>query len=205
MESIIIEKMRVKDATETAEMLALAFAENPNTKAILPDSINPKNLDKFADIMKIAKLKRKYSNVFVAKYEDKVVGAINFAYWPKCQPSFLEQLRMMPKFIFTLGKTLPKAIKVMSAWGKQDPKTAHCHIGPLGVLPGFQGKGIGSKLLKQCLKIADEDKISSYLETDASKNVPLYERHGFKTIKEVPIFDYNTWLMWREVSPKLSD
>lgn len=190
--------MQVSDIRETAEMFALAFAENPNTRAILADPLSKKSLNAMAKITSDAKLCRKFSNVFVAKIDGKIVGAINFAYWPHCQPSLFEKLALMPKMIFVMGKALPKAMTVMSAWGKNDPKKNHCHIGPLGVLPDFQGKGIGSKLIKHCLELTDASKTDSYLETDAPKNLPLYQRHGFTVIKEIPIYNYMTWLMWRD-------
>ena len=181
-------------------MLAKAFKDNPNSKAVWTDSSSEKALNAFAKIMRIAKLDRKFSHVYVAKVDAKVVGAINFSHWPNCQPSIPEQLRMLPKLIFTFGTALPKAVKIMTTWGKHDPKKPHCHIGPLGVLPQFHGNGIGSRLLSHCLDLADKAKIPCYLETDALINVSLYERHGFKVIKEAPIHGYKTWLMWRDTS-----
>ena len=98
-----------------------------------------------------------------------------------------------------LGKNFTKAGQIFGTWGKHDPKTPHLHIGPLGVHPDYKGKGIGSKLLKHVIEIADKSKTPCYLETDAEINLPLYKRHGFKITKEVQILNYPTWLMWRDV------
>ena len=54
-------------------------------------------------------------------------------------------------------------------------------------------------LLSHCLDIADEAEVPCYLETDAPVNLPLYKRHGFSVIKEVPVSNFPTWLMWRNV------
>ena len=200
MENIIIGELQHQDKQEIADMLAEAFKNNPNSKAVWTDSSSEKALSAFAKIVRIAKLDRKFSHVYVAKFNGKAVGAINFSHWPNCQPAPLEKIVMLPRLISTFGSALPKAVKIMTTWGKHDPQKAHCHIGPLGVLSQFHGNGIGSQLLKHCLNIADEAKIPCYLETDALINVSLYERHGFKVINEVPIHGYKTWLMWRDTS-----
>lgn len=203
MENLIIEKLRQEDMDETARMLALAFSNNPNMKAVWADPGTGKALHAVEEIMKAAKLKRKYSNVFVAKTGNKIAGAINFAIWPDCQPKGPEKLAMLPKLLSSFGTKLPKAIKIMSAWEKHDPAKPHYHIGPLAVLPQYQGKGIGTRLLQHCLHLADKASVPCYLETDAALNLPLYERHGFTTIREVRVYDYSTWLMWRNVNAEI--
>lgn len=51
----------------------------------------------------------------------------------------------------------------------------------LGVLPQYERRGIGSKLLKAHLEEAQEDGVSVYLgATPAGK--PLYDRHGFEVV-----------------------
>lgn len=199
MKNIVIEKLRTEDMDETASIFALAFKQNPNMKAIWDDPGTAKALHAVEEIMKIAKLKKKYSNVFVAKTGNKIVGAVNYAMWPHCQPTKVEKLVMLPKLLSSCGIKLPRAVNVLSSWEKYDPAKPHYHIGPLAVLPEYQGKGIGSRLLRHCMDIADKAAVPCYLETDASINLPLYERHGFFIMKEVPVYNFPTWLMWRDV------
>ena len=199
MEKIHIKKLRTEDMDQTARMLALAFKANPNMKAVWPDPGTEKALRAVAEVMKTVKLKRKYSNVYVAKVGERVVGAVNFAVWPDCQPGGAEKLRMFPTLLALFGTKLPKAFKVLSAWEKHDPPKPHFHIGPLAVLPRYQGNGIGSRLLRHCLKLADDASVPCYLETDSQLNLPLYKRHGFSVVKEIPVHGYLTWLMWRNV------
>lgn len=54
----------------------------------------------------------------------------------------------------------------------------------LGVEPGRQGQGIGSRLLGPGLAQADRDHVPCYLETLTEVNLPLYERHGFQVRSE---------------------
>jgi ribosomal protein S18 acetylase RimI-like enzyme len=50
----------------------------------------------------------------------------------------------------------------------------------LGVDPSFQSRGHGSALLRETLKLCDEDGLTAYLESSNPRTIPLYERHGFK-------------------------
>jgi ribosomal protein S18 acetylase RimI-like enzyme len=200
MDKIVIEKLNVNQAKETSVVLALAFANTPNTLTVWENPSSEKALRATAKIFNSAKLSRKFSNVYVAKINGKIVGAINYTVSPNCQPSMGEQLKSLPSLIFSFGKALPKAFNILSAWGKHDPKEKHIHIGPLGILPEYKGKGIGTQLLQHALKITDEQNIPCYLETDATRNVQLYERNGFKVTKTITVNNITNWLMWRNVN-----
>ena len=60
-------------------------------------------------------------------------------------------------------------------WTRHDPLIQHWHLGPIGVLPSYQGKGIGSKLLRRFCTEVDACSASAYLETDTGKNVQIYQ------------------------------
>ena len=64
-------------------------------------------------------------------------------------------------------------------WARQDPLNQHWHLGPVGVLPSHQGKGIGTKLLSRFCKEVDACLAPAYLETDTDKNVRFYRWFGF--------------------------
>jgi ribosomal protein S18 acetylase RimI-like enzyme len=63
-----------------------------------------------------------------------------------------------------------------------------------------QGQGIGSACMRPVLERADADGIPCYLESSNQRNVPLYERHGFRVTDVVDLPDDGPalWLMWRE-------
>jgi len=61
-------------------------------------------------------------------------------------------------------------------WARHDPLEQHWHLGPVGVLPSHQGKGIGTKLLSRFCQEVDACLSPAYLETDTDKNVRFYER-----------------------------
>jgi ribosomal protein S18 acetylase RimI-like enzyme len=76
----------------------------------------------------------------------------------------------------------------------------HAYLWFLGVAPAAQGRGVGSALLRAANARNDAAGLPAYLETGTTRNVALYERHGFKVISEhrarpdAP----NMWSMWRE-------
>ena len=70
----------------------------------------------------------------------------------------------------------------------------------LGTEPDLQGRGIGSQLLAPILARCDQERMPAYLESSKEKNLPLYERNGFKVTEEFTIPDGGPklWLMWRD-------
>ncbi|MGD9088263.1 MAG: GNAT family N-acetyltransferase [Desulfobacterales bacterium] len=82
-------------------------------------------------------------------------------------------------------------------WARHDPMNQHWHLGPVGVLPSHQGKGIGTNLLSRFCQEVDACLSPAYLETDSDKNVQFYERFGFEVVKETEIFNVKNRYMWR--------
>jgi ribosomal protein S18 acetylase RimI-like enzyme len=65
------------------------------------------------------------------------------------------------------------------------PVEPHWYLPLIGVDPACQGRGLGSLLLEHTLTRCDRDRVPAYLEASNSRNVPLYERHGFKVLGEI--------------------
>ncbi len=55
----------------------------------------------------------------------------------------------------------------------------------LGVDPHCHSRGLGSMLLKKSLEKIDKLHQPAYLESSNPRNMTLYERHGFETIKKI--------------------
>ena len=55
----------------------------------------------------------------------------------------------------------------------------------IGVDPIAQGRGLGSALLRYALEQVDQARAPAYLESSSSRNVPLYQRHGFEVLGSV--------------------
>eukprot|EP00633_Aureoumbra_lagunensis_P008227 CAMPEP_0197307294 /NCGR_PEP_ID=MMETSP0891-20130614/4899_1 /TAXON_ID=44058 ORGANISM="Aureoumbra lagunensis, Strain CCMP1510" /NCGR_SAMPLE_ID=MMETSP0891 /ASSEMBLY_ACC=CAM_ASM_000534 /LENGTH=218 /DNA_ID=CAMNT_0042790505 /DNA_START=207 /DNA_END=859 /DNA_ORIENTATION=+ len=84
-------------------------------------------------------------------------------------------------FGFATARRLSKIFFDMEAQRHKRAPNAY-HLAILGTSSDFQGRGAGSKALAPMLNRADAEKIPCYLESSNPKNVPFYERHGFKII-----------------------
>jgi GNAT superfamily N-acetyltransferase len=80
---------------------------------------------------------------------------------------------------------------------KLRPKHPHYYLEYMGVEPAFQGRGLGSFLLEDLTRRADQAGAGSYLETATPRNMSLYQRFGFQAIAEKKIIGVLTWFMWR--------
>ena len=83
------------------------------------------------------------------------------------------------------------------AWARRDPKEPHWHLGPIGVLPEFQGQGIGSALLERFCREVDACGSPAFLETDRESSVRLYEKFGFRLTVEEEVVGVPNYFMWR--------
>jgi GNAT superfamily N-acetyltransferase len=86
----------------------------------------------------------------------------------------------------------------LAAWARRDPKNPHTHLGPIGVDPAAQGKGVGQRLMHEYCDELDRTGAAGYLETDRMENVRFYRRFGFNMTDEIDVLGVRNYLMWRE-------
>ena len=77
---------------------------------------------------------------------------------------------------------------------------AFIYLQIIGVAAQHQGKGFGGRLLRAIIAESEQTGHDLYLETETEGNVRLYERFGFRVIKELilPGLDLPMWEMVRE-------
>jgi GNAT superfamily N-acetyltransferase len=74
-----------------------------------------------------------------------------------------------------------------AAMHKHHPRISHWYLGAIAVIRSAQGRGIGTALLHHSLAIVDEVGAPAYLESTNVRNVPLYERHGFRVTGRIDV------------------
>lgn len=127
-------------------------------------------------------------------------GAIWFApgQWRTGGMELFGQIPML----FRMGVETPRALTVLNLVEKVHPKEPHWYLAVLGTDPEYQGKGIGSALMAPVLSKCDEEGVPAYLESSKERNIPFYERHGFKVTNELQIKNGpSLWPMWRDPRP----
>ena len=112
----------------------------------------------------------------------------------------LEILSQAVPMLRSFGFGVQSALKVLDAIEKEHPTEPHWYLGVLGTDPIHQGRGIGASVLNPVLERCDHDGIPAYLESSKDRNVPYYERFGFKVTKEIalPRGGPLVWAMWRD-------
>jgi GNAT superfamily N-acetyltransferase len=201
MNEVTVSELRSEDTKAAAAVLGSAFVTNPNSLAIWGGRAGDAQRRKQAAVFRIVKLERPSSQVLVAHHHDRLIGVLNTAEWPRCQMSVSAGLRSFPRMLLAMrGAVAPamfRAMKLQSIWGEHDPDEPHWHLGPVGVLPDFQGRGIGTQLLEAFSDFVDRQRLAAYLETDRPENVAFYERFGFQITGQVSILDVDNRFMWR--------
>lgn len=110
----------------------------------------------------------------------------------------LEALRLGAATFRGLGLRGPRVARGLAGIESRHPRQPHLYLAAVGVRPERQGQGLGSALLRPGLEEADRRGLPAYLESSNIRNVPLYERHGFKVTEEVTLpRGPAVWLMWR--------
>jgi Acetyltransferase (GNAT) family len=76
------------------------------------------------------------------------------------------------------------------------------YLSIVGILPEFQGKGLGAKLINAVLDKTDALGVPTYLETFTSRNISFYKRLGYQEVNSFvePITNSMYWVMARESS-----
>ena len=114
----------------------------------------------------------------------------------------LRELRALPMLLNATGLArFPRLTQLRDAMDKHHPMDQpHDYLWFLGVHPDAQGAGVGSRRLKARTDRLDRLGRAAWLETATPRNVPLYQRFGFRTRVEYrpgadgPLI----WGMWRD-------
>jgi GNAT superfamily N-acetyltransferase len=75
--------------------------------------------------------------------------------------------------------TYKSIVEFMSARAEEAVSAEYWYLSILGVLPEYQGQGLGVGLVESVLKEADEAGVPTYLETFTPRNMSFYKRLGY--------------------------
>jgi ribosomal protein S18 acetylase RimI-like enzyme len=189
-----VRKATTADLPRVAEALGRAFWDDPVMRFLIPTGDS-----QLRSLMKLeAKSALKQDTAFMT--EDGGAAAL----WKPpgaWRTSMGELLSMAPLTIAALRARLLVGLSVLTAVEKKHPKDPpHWYLAVLGTEPDAQGKGHGSAVLRPVLEQCDQRGEPAYLESSKERNIPFYERHGFRVTEEIalPKGGPPVWGMWRE-------
>jgi len=185
---------------QAASVLGEAFADEPVSMAVYRGFSHERRaralaVDFSAEL--VVALRKGYP-IQISKNNEVVAAAL--IYQPGAYP-----LPVLDQWMFLLKSVLGNGwydvrswVKWQNAAEKFHPVDAHYYLEYIGVNPAYQGQGLGSCLLNHMVAKADAEGVGCYLENASPRNLPLYQRFGFKIINEKQIIGFTTWFMWRE-------
>jgi len=178
--------------------MARAFDDDPLVNFMVKqDAKRTQRIRRFMDVG-LTKFTFPYGETYITEAGD---GA---AYWnpPNQRPhGLLTDLSMLPTMVAVSGLSgVPRTASAFSLVDKKHPKVPHYYLLAIGVDPDRQGRGVGSSLLAPMAERLDREGMPAYLESTKERNLPLYERFGFKVTEAFDIAKGGPriWAMWRD-------
>jgi GNAT superfamily N-acetyltransferase len=184
---------------ECARVLGRAFLDEAVSLAVYKGFSSAKRLrNLIADFAAEMEVCTRYGCPLQICEDGKAVAAA-IIYPPGSYPlPWIEQARIFVKSI--LGHDfydIRPWLRWLAEVDEIHPQESHYYLEYLGVTPEYQGRGLGSAILKYVTTKADEENTGCYLETASPNNVSLYQRYGFDVFAEKNIIGLKSWFMWR--------
>lgn len=191
--TIVIEGYSADRLESTVSVLANAFSTNPLHVA----AFGPQRIDQNQLFFRIGLENMFAGQAFVALLDSAVCGYVHFNPSPYCLPAPEELPAAAAALFLPLGDATKRIVEWFSRWCELDPRDPHVHLGPIGVSPEVQGKGVGSALMARYIEHLKQEGAAGYLETDRPENLAFYKKFGFVVEHEERILGLPTWYMWR--------
>jgi len=74
---------------------------------------------------------------------------------------------------------------MLEEMGGYHPHEPHWYLPLIAADQQWIGKGLGTLLMRHALQRCDDEGIPAYLESSNPKNIPFYERFGFRVLGEI--------------------
>ena len=193
---IRVQTARIEDKPRIGEILTAAFADDPPARWLYPDE-----RDFCRDFPDFVRAFGGDSVELGAAY--CVEGAHACALWLP-PGSEADEAALVDHVVWRIATSRhDEVFEVFEALGRAHPTEPHWYLPLIGVDPAYQGRGLGSALLRLALERCDREGMPAYLEATCEDNVRLYERHGFRRLSPVRVGSCPTITpMWRAGSDR---
>lgn len=178
MTTTLVEQTNTAKELRAIAALVTAFAADPAVRWMYPDA--EQYLTHFPEFARAFGGK-----AFEHDTTDELEGHSAAALWlpPEVQPDEAAIVDVLQRSVSE--ERLPEVFSVLEQMGAFHPSEPHWYLPMIGVDPCNQGQGCGSTLLRQGIARCDADRLPAYLESTNLRNVPLYERFGFKVVGQI--------------------
>ncbi len=191
--AVLVKKYSADYLEDCITMLGDAFVTNP----LHQSAFGAGRMDQNRLFFRIGIRHMFVGQSFVAVNNERICGYVHFNPWPYCLPAPEEIPAAIATFLTPLGEAIPQVIRWFTRWCHFDPEEFHVHLGPIGVAPGMQRRGVGTALMQHYIDHLEQEKAAGYLETDRLENVEFYKRFGFVVQRNEEVIGVPIWYMWR--------
>ena len=203
-----MKKLSSKYLHEVVEVISEAFYGEAITSRVYDFSRESvrKEFRLNTEIMALTALKGNYP-ALVALEGNRVVGAAILkpvkplpfsATWRIYLPRIPKLLRLFIKARCWQGMELKRKMEPPYS----DLPPSYITLDAIGVAPGFQGKGVGAKLLQELPRLCrDEEAAGIYLFTGDDRNCDIYLKYGYRVVKTVEIGTLKVYHMFKSREP----
>jgi GNAT superfamily N-acetyltransferase len=196
-----VRRTTAADRGTLAGVLAAAFADDPVFAHLFPAAVSRRESRLRRMFALEAARSERYGGTWITGD-----GAGAAVWFPpgRWKATTWEDLRDAPRWMALFGRELgfgSKAQKVREALEAHHRELPpHRYLLYLGVVPGRQGEGLGSALLRPVLEDCDRSGTPAYLEASCERNRALYARHGFTDRDPLPLPGGGPTMfpMWRD-------
>jgi GNAT superfamily N-acetyltransferase len=192
------------EAATLGEVLADAFAEDPVFAWLIPPQVHGRDdrLRAFFTSMSRGYLRQGKPCYLAGDASAAALWAAPGAWTMPLSQVILEAAPNALALRSRLFRALRTQLQIERLHAKQSP--AHWYLGYLGTRRDRQGQGLGTQMLREVLAGLDTDGVPAYLESSSERNLPLYERNGFRVVGELQALGHGPtiWRMWREPQPR---
>ena len=185
------------DVPRMAAALADAFADDPAMSWVVPDDGVRRDMTERAFTLFFERLWLEQDECYTTT---NGVGAAVWELPDRWKVGAGAQLGLMPRLVSIYRRHTPRLLRSFFKLESGHPADPHYYLPFVGVVPEWQGRGLGASLLKPVLDRCDAEGMPAYLEASSPRNRVLYERHGFAVTEEFHLGKGSPplWRMWRD-------
>lgn len=176
------------------DILTYAFADNQSVNYVIKQ--DQKRLLRIRSLMQYA---RATCQDFGAVWQSEDQKACALTLLPDQKRTTADsvtrdiRLATLATGLANVPKTLSREARIQS----YHPSTPFCHLWFIAVEQESQGRGVGSRLLKDIIKHYQALQRPIYLETSTLRNLPWYKKHGFQQYNQLD-FSFPLYLLKNE-------